>query len=443
MVMKCTVVSFVALAVLSSFCDAQRRDDVYRPSLPKYPRPVPRGKPVPRTPVPIGLQQSKQTFEQPLTWRYPEDPKPDVKPPGPFELRRPVAAISVAVACTETEAHVEVMRDFFGIGQLIDPADLTLGECGVTAVDTAAQVLIFTVQLQDCGSLLAMTEDTLIYTFSLNYNPQPMGAAPLVRTNQAAVIVECHYQRKQNVSSLPLDPLWVPFSAVKVAEEFLYFTLKLMTDDWQSERSSYQYFLGDTINIQAVVKQYFHVPLRIYVDSCVAAPTPDATSTLRYTFIDNNGCFIDAKITGSKSKFLVRTVDNMLQFQMEAFRFQDDNAGMVYITCHLTATSAADHVDSEHRSCSYNSGIWKEASGADAACSSCDSGVVGQSGGSGSSGVSAYPDASFPGSFVIGVSGGGSGTKNPYRKPRDVFQREIFEWQGDVTLGPFHIEEKV
>lgn len=40
-----------------------------------------------------------------------------------------------------------------------------------------------------------MTEDTLIYTFSLNYNPQPMGAAPLVRTNQAAVIVECHYQR--------------------------------------------------------------------------------------------------------------------------------------------------------------------------------------------------------------------------------------------------------
>lgn len=31
------------------------------------------------------------------------------------------------------------------------------------------------------------------------------------------------------MSSLPLDPVWVPFAATKVAEEFLYFTLKLMT----------------------------------------------------------------------------------------------------------------------------------------------------------------------------------------------------------------------
>lgn len=31
------------------------------------------------------------------------------------------------------------------------------------------------------------------------------------------------------MSSLALDPLWIPFSAVKVAEEFLYFSLKLMT----------------------------------------------------------------------------------------------------------------------------------------------------------------------------------------------------------------------
>lgn len=31
------------------------------------------------------------------------------------------------------------------------------------------------------------------------------------------------------MSSLALNPLWIPFSTVKVAEEFLYFTLKLMT----------------------------------------------------------------------------------------------------------------------------------------------------------------------------------------------------------------------
>lgn len=40
-----------------------------------------------------------------------------------------------------------------------------------------------------------MTEDSLVYTFTLNYNPQALGSAPVVRTSQAVVIVECHYPR--------------------------------------------------------------------------------------------------------------------------------------------------------------------------------------------------------------------------------------------------------
>lgn len=218
-----------------------------------------------------------------------------------------------------------------------------------------------------------MTEDSFIYSFTLNYNPQPLGNAPVVRTAKTAVIVECHYQRcedsmalikqntqkivqyvcyvnplamnyrmksavlgapcsvgfclvccliehvlslrKSNVSSLPLDPVWNPFSAVKVAEEFLYFTLKLMTgnsktnvyifsyyvyqhylivlscctDNWLYERPSYQYFLGDIINIEATVKQYHHIPLRVYVDTCVATLSRDANSNPRYVFIENHG----------------------------------------------------------------------------------------------------------------------------------------------------------
>lgn len=120
--------------------------------------------------------------------------------------------------------------------------------------------------------------------------------------------------RLHNVSSLPLDPVWVPFSAVKVAEEFLYFTLTLMmgesiftlfyivfcffratkfyhlfAEDWQNERPVYQYFLGDIIHIEATVMQYFHVPLRVFVDSCVASAQPDPNSNPRYAFIENHG----------------------------------------------------------------------------------------------------------------------------------------------------------
>ncbi|XP_044048830.1 zona pellucida sperm-binding protein 3-like [Siniperca chuatsi] len=417
MVKKFLAVCLLALALLCSFCDAQWRENVYKPSVPRYQKPETPVKPEPNKQVPQEPQQSKQTFEKPLTWKYPEVPKPDPQPEVPFELRHPVAAATVAVECRERDAHVEVKKDMFGIGKLINPADLTLGACGVIAED--AQVLIFEAQLQDCGSTLTMTEDALIYTFTLNYNPQPVGSAPVLRTTKAAVIVECHYPRKHNVSSLPLNPLWIPFSAVKVAEEFLYFTLKLKTDDWQNERPSYQYFLGDIINIEAIVKQYFHVPLRVYVDSCVATLSPDMSSSPRYAFIENHGCLLDAKITGSTSKFMTRTAENMLQFQLEAFRFQGADSGMLYITCHLKATSTAYAIDSEYRACSYING-WKEASGADAVCGSCDS--VGPS----------------------DTTGGSWGSQTtPGRKTRDVTQSEIFEWEGDVTLGPIHIEEKV
>lgn len=414
----------VALTLVGSFCDAQWSGAFNKPSNPRYEKPSP---PVshPSKQLPQDPSQSKQTFEKPLTWRYPEDPKADPPAEVPFELRHPVPAPSVAVECRERDAHVEIKKDMFGTGQFINPADLTLGTCAVVAEDTAAQVLIFEAELHDCGSTLMMTEHSLVYTFVINYNPQPLGP-PVVRTSGAAVIVECHYQRKHNVSSLPLDPLWIPYSAVKVAEELLYFTLTLRTDDWLHERPSSQYFLGDIINIEATVKQYFHVPLRVYVDNCVASVSPDTSSGPKYYFIENHGCFVDAKLTGSDSKFITRTAENILQFQLEAFRFQNTDTGVVYITCHLKATTAAHPIDNEHRACSYISG-WKEASGVDAACGSCESESFNPSV-SGSSTWGGSPSSAF---------------SDPRRKIRDVSQSQTFEWEGDVTLGPIAIEEKV
>ncbi|XP_028441042.1 zona pellucida sperm-binding protein 3-like [Perca flavescens] len=483
-VMKCTAVCLVALALHVSLCDAQwnPRSNNLQPAYPAL-------QPSNTSPIP---QQTKQTFEKPLTWKYPIVAPSEAPVVVPFELRYPVSAATVAVECKEKVAHVEVKKDMFGIGQLINPSDIFLGNCAPIAEDPVAKVLIFEVALQDCQSTLTMKEDSLIYSFTLNYVPHPLSIAPVVRTTQAAVIVECHYQRKHNVSSLPLDPLWIPFSAVMVADEFLYFTLKLMTDDWQNERPSHQYFLGDIINIQVTVKQFFHVPLRVYVDTCVATLSADATSTPSYAFIDNFGCLVDARITGSLSKFIPRVADNKLQFQLEAFRFQGVASGVLYITCHLKATSANVGIDATRRACSYING-WKEASGVDAACGSCESasfgppgsstgaggggsstgyggggGSTGYGGGStgygggggstgyggGSTGAGGSGSSTGYGSGSTGAGGGstgygggggstgyGGGTKtNPSRTGRDVSQR--FEWEGDVMLGPIHIREK-
>ncbi|KAM6937880.1 zona pellucida sperm-binding protein 3-like [Xenentodon cancila] len=436
MMMKLTAVCLVALALLSSSCDAQSWH-----GKPSYPS-VPEKKTPPQAPQ--EHQQQKQTFEKDLTWKYPDNPPPETKPDVPFELRHPVPAATVAVECREDIAHVEVKKDLFGIGQFINPADLTLGTCGAVGEDTAAQVLIYESFLHECGSTLMMTNDALIYTLVLNYNPKPIGSSVVVRTSQAAVIVECHYPRMHNVSSLPLDPLWIPFSAVKMAEEFLYFSLKLMTDDWLYERPSYQYFLGDLIHIEAAVKQYFHVPLRVYVDSCVATLSPDTNSNPKYAFIENHGCMLDGRITGSDSKFIHRSEENKLQFQLEAFRFQGSDSGLLYITCHLIATSTSFAIDTQHRACSYSGG-WKEASGADAVCGSCES--SGFEPYTSPSFVPASPPVSHGGAGGGGAGGTGSGggyPKNPSipRKVRDLTKTEVLEWEGDVTLGPIPIEER-
>ncbi|KAJ0069736.1 hypothetical protein NL108_012358, partial [Boleophthalmus pectinirostris] len=247
-----------------------------------------------------------------------------------------------------------------------------------------------------------MTDNSFIYSYVLNYNPPNYGDSPVVRTSKVAVIVECHYPRRQNVSSLALDPLWVPFSAVKVAEEFLYFSLKLMTDDWVYERPSYVYYLGDVILIEASVMQYFHVPLRVYVDSCVATLTTDVNSSPRYAFIDNHGCFIDGRVTGAASRFLLRPAENKLRFQLDAFRFLGVDSGVMYITCLLKATSAAHTIHDQHRACSYINNMWKEVNGADASCGSCETGIgsVG-SGTGGDTGVGSGSGKTY---------GGGSGS---------------------------------
>uniref|UniRef100_A0A3P8S224 Zona pellucida sperm-binding protein 3 n=1 Tax=Amphiprion percula TaxID=161767 RepID=A0A3P8S224_AMPPE len=308
-IMKCPAVCLVALALLGNFCDAQ-----------------------------VGnwyLQAPRNLYTQSHRNRKPYEP-PQQK---------------------ESQAHVEVKRDFFGIGQLINP-------------DTVAKVLVYESALQDCESELVTTEDSLVYTFTLNYNPQPVGGSPVVRNKQSCCNVECHYQRCVGLLKLQNYP--------HMAEEFLHFTMSLMTDDWQYERPSYH---------------------------------------PRYVFIDN---------MGSSSRYVARPEENKLCFQLEAFRFQGADSGMLYITCRLKATSTAYSVDQTHRACSYIDG-WREISRADSVCASCEQ---------------LQSVGSVTSSW--GTTGGANPPATLSRKIRDVSetQTETFEWVGDVRMGPISIADK-
>ncbi|XP_067280264.1 zona pellucida sperm-binding protein 3-like [Pseudorasbora parva] len=353
---------------------------------------------------PFGLQE-KQLLQgpvKPLDWKYPIVPEVQSELAVNFQLRQPVTPSSVAVQCGENRVLVEVQQDLFSNGHLIQPTGLSLGGCPVVGQDSQSKVLIFEYELQDCNSVQMMNEDELVYTFSLTYTPEALAGTPITRVEGAVVGVQCHYQRLQNVSSDALRPTWVPYASTEIGEEALVFSLKLMMDDWSSQRPSSLYFLGGIINIEASVKQYNHVPLRVFVDSCVATQGPDVNSLPRYSFIENHGCFVDAKATASSSCFMPRSQVDKVQIQLEAFVFQESSSPSIYITCVVKATIASAPSDAQHKSCSFANG-WFAADGNDQVCGCCDS--------------TCGPDGGIAASPYGGV-----------------------QWEGKATLGPVVVQ---
>nr|XP_023853672.1 zona pellucida sperm-binding protein 3-like [Salvelinus alpinus] len=141
-----------------------------------------------------------------------------------------------------------------------------------------------------------------------------------MNTTLALAVKRLYPSGSNNVTSNALKPTWVPFASTKVAEQQLVFSLRLMTDDWQFERPSSVYFLGHVMRMEASIIQAHHTTLRVYVDSCGATLAPEMAST---------PCLTDARQTGSKSHFLQQTQDDKLQFQLEAFRFHQDERSSV------------------------------------------------------------------------------------------------------------------
>ncbi|XP_035533714.1 zona pellucida sperm-binding protein 3-like [Morone saxatilis] len=336
-----------------------------------------------------------------------QEPKVLVK----YEQWLPVPAASVAAHCGEREVTVEVKQNFLGNGQLIRPSDLTLGGCAV--LDTADHILQFQTELQSCGSTMTMTEDALIYSFSLMYSPTPIGNTVVLKTNPTQVVIECHYRRRHYVSSNAVGPTWKPFASNMLAEQQLHFSLRLMTEDWQSQRPSNVYFPGDVMHIEAAILQGHHIPLRIYVDSCVATTNPDPSSQPRYPFITNHGCLSDAKLTGAKSYFMQRSQEDKLHFQLKAFRFHQDHRNSRYITCHLKATALSVPIDSQHKVCSFliEAKRWVASGGDNKVCSCCE-----------------------------------TSCKKQRRKRGLATDAELplgLQWEGTAALGPILLEENI
>ncbi|XP_061446056.1 zona pellucida sperm-binding protein 3-like isoform X2 [Rhineura floridana] len=313
------------------------------------------------------------------TWEWPETRShvnlPAVQPAAPFLMPDPPRYHAVKVECEEHRVVVTVHRDLFGVGKLVAPSDLTLGEspCPPVSFDAMADVVVFEAGLHECGSIVEMTPDLLIYQTRLFYKPSPAANPVITRTNAAEIPIECHYPRKSNVSSKALQPTWAPFRSTVSAEARLGFVLRLMNDDWSAERLSTSFQLGDVLHLQAEVSMEHHLPLRLFVDSCVASP--EATSESQYAIVDSSGCLIDGRQDDISSTFLSpRLSQEILRFTVDAFRFAGDSRNLIYIMCRLKVTPADQVPNVLNKACSFNaaSSTWLPVEGPQDICSCCE-----------------------------------------------------------------------
>uniref|UniRef100_A0A8C4S8V5 Zona pellucida sperm-binding protein 3 n=1 Tax=Erpetoichthys calabaricus TaxID=27687 RepID=A0A8C4S8V5_ERPCA len=326
---------------------------------------------------------------------------------------------SVSAQCTETEVIVSISSDLFGIRHPIQPSDLTLGGCGVTSQVSAPPTFVIEAPLQGCDSNVTMFTDEIVYNFTLEYNPSSIPGIPIMRTNPAVVQIECHYPRNHNVSSNALNPTWVPYTSTISAEDILGFSLDIMNSDWSGPSSTNTFYLGDLINLQASVDNTNHVPLRIFVDNCIASPASDGSAPT-YMFIGNHGCFTDAQLTNSSSQFITpRVASSTLQFELDAFRFFDVPTSSIFITCNLTVTLASQSIDSLNKACSYIPGLsmWTSVDGSDWVCNCCDTNCV----------------AGLPGRKKAGKR---------KQRPRRSALTIPAEWEKTLVVGPLFLKRK-
>ncbi|XP_039628188.1 zona pellucida sperm-binding protein 3-like [Polypterus senegalus] len=268
----------------------------------------------------------------------------------------------VSVQCFSDYVAVDVPLNSFAFP--INKDGLLLGSCPMSSFDPQNNIVTFVRGLLDCRFSRLVTPSQLLYSVELTYNwtGSPSSAFP--------VSIDCLFNK--SASWTPLMPL--PAGGYASGVGHLDFTMLIVNSDYTEASPSTTFFLGDPINLAASVDQYGHMPLSIFMDSCVAATTPVlANSSLVYPLINNHGCLIDG--LNADSYFHRRVATSELYATIRAFRFTNVSSE-VYIHCSLIAWDPAQ-LDVTKKACSYNhlTQGWEalDTPGTNSVCSCCSS----------------------------------------------------------------------
>uniref|UniRef100_A0A671Q6J3 ZP domain-containing protein n=1 Tax=Sinocyclocheilus anshuiensis TaxID=1608454 RepID=A0A671Q6J3_9TELE len=160
------------------------------------------------------------------------------------------------------------------------------------------------------------------------------------------------------------------FSAVEDENEGLaIFSMELMNGDFSAPAPSMRFQLGSIIPIRATVESRSHRPLKIFMESCVAATDANISHAAQvHPIIANVGCLMESK--SGNSSFLPRRHPAEIRLYLQAFKFALGQN--IFLHCDLEAWDI-QRVD--RKACHYMQQQWEllDDPSQSYACSCCES----------------------------------------------------------------------
>ncbi|NWH74118.1 ZP3 protein, partial [Piaya cayana] len=93
--------------------------------------------------------------------------------------------------------------------------------------------------------------------------------------------------RTGSVSSQAVQPTWISSGSTVAQRRPLSFALDVYDSSWSSPLPQPMYSLGELINIEVSVSSDVHLPLKVFVEECVASTR--AAPGSGYKVIADNG----------------------------------------------------------------------------------------------------------------------------------------------------------
>ncbi|XP_070684599.1 zona pellucida sperm-binding protein 3 [Pempheris klunzingeri] len=249
---------------------------------------------------------------------------------------------------------------------------LKLGNCPVNQGTTTYYYLLYLLRT-DCGFRTENTPDFVLITNTLRYEPTGV----VLREMPFQIPLRCELPRFFHSYKVGFHPKLQGGTIFKALQPKSSFTLSPQDASGNEITGTRTYTLGEEMFFEA--KQpggALSSSQRIYINKCFMTASQDPKSSPKYTFIDNQGCMIDGKVT-PKSKFLAGTSKLVLKFKVVAVIFKDlvsaSSAQQFYMHCEIAVGTLAPTPTS--KACNYrpDTNAWEELYGDNLVCRCCSS----------------------------------------------------------------------